>query len=200
MIKVNLLGADDIVDGSRVLLLGGYLFSFCVVLAGLAFLNFSTDSEIRALQGQNGVLEGELAKLQEETKEVRHLEKLESELNSKLAVIATLKKSKIGPVRVLDDLNLALPDRAWITEVREEQGRFILIGYALDDFTISTFMKELQDSDYFEQVDLEHSKAVDVERVRIREFRVTAKVNYAGRLLAAEGSGSGSKDSVPAKS
>lgn len=183
MIKINLLGTSELTDSNIVLWTAGWAASLLAVVIILVFVNANIASEISTLEGDTEGLKRQLASLQEVTKEVRHLEKMESELNSKLMVIATLKRSKVGPVRVLDDLNIALPERAWVTQVKEERGKISLVGYALDDHTISGFMKDLENSDYFEIVDLDHSKQVKVEGAKIRAFRITAKVNYVGKLI-----------------
>lgn len=184
MIKINLLGGDELTEGNNTIWIAGWAASLLIVVIVLVLINANVNSKISVLEDDTGELKRKLASLQEVTKEVRHLEKLESELNSKLAVIATLKKSKIGPVRILDDLNVALPERAWITQVKEDRGRMVLVGYALDDHTISEFMKVLESSDYFGVVDLDHSKQVKVEGAKIRAFRITAKVNYAGKIVS----------------
>jgi type IV pilus assembly protein PilN len=127
-------------------------------------------------------LERQLAALQETTKEVRELDKKRTELNDKLVVIATLKRNKAGPVRVMDDLNMSLPERAWLTEFREGAGTLRMIGTALDNQTIATYMKDLQASDYFTAVDLVETKQIESKGVKIKNFTLDAKITYTGKL------------------
>jgi len=180
MIKINLLGDDTVIDTSGTWLAIGYVLSVVVtVLVGL-LLNYATSSFIEEMTIESANLETELSKLKETTREVHDLELKKKELSDKTNVIGTLKKSKYGPVRILDDLNNALPDRAWITSVKESGGQMNIAGYALDNQTIASFMKALQASTYFENVDLGESKEVEREGAKIKEFTLITKVAYAG--------------------
>jgi hypothetical protein len=109
---------------------------------------------------------------------------------------------------------MAVPERAWITKVEESGGKFTISGRALDNQTVADFMRDLEASDYFENVDLiETSQKYLLTRtgevsdnqgdsrrersdgksapglpdkwVRIKEFMIDAQVNYAGKLLLA---------------
>ena len=130
------------------------------------------------------MLDSQLKKLKEVTKEVRELEAKKAELRDKLAVIAKLKISKVGPVRVMDDLNKALPERAWITSIKERQGSLSIAGMALDDQTIAGFMRDLEASDYYDTVDLVQSRKTPWKGGKISEFSLEAKINYAGKVTA----------------
>ena len=182
MIKINLLGDETIIDNSARYALFGVLASVAALLMLFFAMQNSLGTEISDLSEKKETLEKELARLQKITKEVRDLETKQEEYNAKLVVIATLKKSKAGPVRVLDDLNLALPEKAWLTEAKESSGVLTLVGRALDEQTIASFMRDLEKSDYFEQVDPVEIKQIDMDGVKIKEFAVTAMISYTGRV------------------
>ena len=186
MIKINLLGEKITTDRSGALILIGYVASV-VVLAGIfLYLNAGISAEIADRASQVQRLEAQLNKLKNTTREVRELEAKRSQLRDKLAVIATLKRNKLGPVRAMDDLNSALPERAWITEVRETtENIFRVMGKALDNQTIAQFMTGLGGSDYFREVELVEAKQNEWNDARIHEFILQAKVNYAGKIAAA---------------
>lgn len=183
MIKINLLGDETIIDHSSIYWLAGYVASVAACFAVFFYLNSSITGSIDDLRGQEQSLEAQLNRLKATTKEVRDLEAKKEELRDKLAVIAILKRSKAGPVRVMDDLNLALPERAWLTNVKERDGRLRIQGLALDNQTIAGFMKELEGSDYFSAVDLVETKRAQWKGVRITSFILQAKVNYAGQIV-----------------
>ena len=203
MIKINLLGNDTAIDNSGVFLLGGYLLSMAACLLICFVLYSSSASEVSQLTEDTNRLKSQLAKLKETTKEVHGLESKREDLNNKLAVIATLRRSKVGPVRVLDDLNMAVPDRAWLSEIKEASGLLKISGVALDNQTVSLFMKDLEASDYFDNIELVESKQalakasdpsqlVDLAKgessdaVKINQFVLQTRVLYAGKLKALE--------------
>lgn len=182
MIKINLLGDDTVQDNSGTFIIAAYAASIVACLGLFAIMQGYLNSKVNTLKSESAKLEGQLARLQETTKEVKDLDKKKAELNDKLVVIATLKRNKVGPVRILDDLNLALPERAWILEVKEGGGNLRISGFALDSQTIASFMKDLGASDYFTGVELVETKIVDRKGVKIRDFSLDAKVSYAGKI------------------
>jgi type IV pilus assembly protein PilN len=182
VIKINLLGDDTVQDNSETMMLAAYAASLVLVAGIFFFMQSSLNSKVAKLETESAKLEGQLSRLQETTKEVKDLDKKRAELNDKLVVIAMLKRSKVGPVRVLDDLSLALPERAWITEVKETAGALRINGFALDNQTIATFMKDLGASDYFTAVELVETKMVDKNGAKVRDFALDAKISYAGKI------------------
>lgn len=186
MIKINLLGDDSAVDNSGRLMLMAYAASVVVFFVICAVLNSSAGGEIQALNQQVEELDGKLARLKVVTAEVKDLEKKRKGLNDKLVVIALLKKNKRGPVRVLDDLNSALPERSWLLDAKESGNSIRLTGMALDNETIATLMKQLESSDYFDGVELVESRQATREGARIRAFAINSRVNYAGKIAVDE--------------
>ncbi len=185
MIKINLLGDETVIDTSGTWVLIGYVLSVVVLLIICGAMYLTASAAIEEGRVEADTLAVRLKKLQEVTKEVRELEARKKELSDKTSVIAVLKKNKLGPVRILDDLNTALPDRAWLAEIRETGGLMRISGYALDNQTIAAFMKALEVSTYFESVDLGESREVDRNGAKIKEFTLLTKVVYAGGVKKA---------------
>lgn len=182
MIKVNILGidrAEDVTWQVPVLMYLSSLFFFSL----LAFWLYRvTAKDFAQLNLEKTTIESELAGLRIKTKEVRDLEDKRKELDSKLSVIAVLKKNKIGPVRVMDDINNALPERAWITDLSEKDGVMTLNGLALDPTTVSTFAKALSQSTFNRDVEITEVNQSTYETVPIQKFNVRMNVSYSGFL------------------
>lgn len=183
MIRINLLGEEAEVDNSGTLFIAGYLTSLAILIVGAFFFRSTLVSSIDELTRSKQVLEGQLSQLKEVTQEVRDLEKKRDDLKAKLTVIAVLNKNKSGPVRVIDALNMAVPERAWITEVSERDHQMKLVGLALENLTVTTFAKQLGASDYFPKVDIIETKSTEWKGTSIKGFVMQAKVNYSGRVL-----------------
>lgn len=182
MIRINLLGEDVAQDSHGFFQIIVFITSLIVLGATFFFLSAKNTREIAELEIRVTNSELQLKRLQKITKEVRDLEKKRKDLNSKLAVIATLKLSKTGPVRVLDDLNNAVPERAWVENLIEKGNVVKIEGKALDNQTIAAFLKRLEESDYFPVVKLIESKKASHNSVRIQSFVIEAQVSYAGQL------------------
>ncbi len=182
MIKINLLGNDTAVDYSGHIVVGAYIVSMVVSVAACFFLSAWISGEIEDLTNQKNAKEKELARIQTVTQKVKDIEKKQKDLEDRLVRIATLKRNKQGPVRVLDALNSALPERAWLAEAREKGDVMKLEGLALDGETISQFMRELEKSDYFPKVELDVAKQATKQGVKIQAFSIRASVSYAGKI------------------
>ncbi|MCB0319753.1 MAG: PilN domain-containing protein [Bdellovibrionales bacterium] len=181
MIRINLLGDEAQKDSSAILWLGGMIISFIGYGIVCTFLYLDINSQVTIREGEIEDLERQLAQLQEKTKEVNGLEAKRAELSQKLAIIAELKLSKFGPVRVLDDLNISVPDHAWITDVRERGSAIMISGLALDGQTVANFMQKLEDSNYFGGIRVE-TKQATYDGVKMQSFVLNSQLSYAGLL------------------
>lgn len=180
MIKINLLGTESVQDSKGALWLVGYGASVALLLLAFAIMYTAVSSETEVAQADVASLEQRLAALQKITQEVQELEKKKKDLHDKLVVIAKLKKSKLGPVQSLDDLNISLPERAWLTSVDERSGFFRIFGFAIDNQTIASFMRQLDESSFFSDVQLVETKQANYKEAKVKSFILQAKVDYTG--------------------
>lgn len=199
MIKINLLGERSSHDSSKQIFLGLYIASLVLVAGAGVGVSIWLSAQVSDLEQQQQSKQAELKRVQQITQEVKDIEKKQQGLEERLVHIAKLKRNKQGPVRVLDALNTALPERAWLQEIRERNGEFKLNGYALDGETISTFMRELDKSDYFPKVELDVAKQATMQGVKIQEFVIKARVSYGGKLKSIPETGEKNSESTAKK-
>jgi type IV pilus assembly protein PilN len=132
-------------------------------------------------------LQAEISKLEQQTREVRDLDKKRNELQAKLKVIEDLKQKRIGPVRILEDLSAATPEKLWLVEFSDVNGAATITGMALDNQTIAVFMRQLQNSKYFFEVDLVETSQTEPLRgggggggASFKKFIIKARLDYLG--------------------
>lgn len=185
MIKINLLGETRKIDPTRGFWILGVLVGavVAVVSGGLYYMSLSAD--ITDLRSENELLQAQLTNIKKVTKQVSDLDKSRKELTEKLKVISILKRSKVGPVRLLDDINLSIPERSWLATMKESESSLTITGMALDNQTVATFMRDLAKSDYVENVDLVESRNAKKDGQEIKSFTLNAKIAYAGKAVAA---------------
>ena len=121
----------------------------------------------------------EIKRLEKIIGEVKELDAQKARLLSQLAVIEKLEKGKLGPVRVLDELSNAIPKRVWLINMKEAGGALSMTGAAIGNADVSEFMRNLQKSPYFTDVQLKFTQSDSREGVAIYNFEVGCKVNYA---------------------
>lgn len=173
MIRINLLGEK--VDttatyGTQILLTVGTLV---LILGGCFFAQTHFSGKLEIAKNEKSELEADLAKLKIVTEKVAKLEKNKKTLQEKLTTIAGLIARQQGPVRILDELNNYIPERTWLTTIKEKDGFLNITGIALDNQTIAVFIGNLEKSKYVEKIDLNHSTQEKVKDVKMKKFALT---------------------------
>lgn len=133
-------------------------------------------------------LQTEISTYNAQAREVRDLERKRIELNAKLQVIEDLKHRRVGPVRVLEDLGGATPQKLWLVNFTEVGAQATITGMGLDNQTIAMFMRQLQTSKYFYDVDLVETAQSEPQRgapgsdttAAFKKFIIKAKLDYLG--------------------
>ncbi len=78
--------------------------------------------------------------------EVNSITKEKKDLEDKLKVLDTLKKKRVGPVKVLDSLAQVVPAHVWLTDMQEKGGAVSLSGLGMTNDDVAEFMRELKRS------------------------------------------------------
>lgn len=182
MIRVNLVPQDEArrqAARQRDQQIG--LLVAVLLVALLAIGEFVTRREADEVQREADLYQTQLAELTKKYQETVLLERKQDELESKLKTIGILERQRRGPVRVLADLGDATPEKLWLTEMREAGGSATLSGRGLDNQTVALFMRNLEHSPYFENVELVETKQVEDGKAKLKEFAIRSTVVYAGR-------------------
>jgi type IV pilus assembly protein PilN len=189
MISINLLPvkasrrADQV---KRELMLAGLgLGALVLACTGLYVV---VSAEVSELKAGNAQLQKEIDTLKTIVARVDEIDELKQDLTKKLDVIAGLKVKKQGPVRMLDELSDATPEKLTLMTLREKDKRVDVTGVAVSNEVISQFLSNLERSDWFKDVYLVGIDQVEEDGYKLKEFQVTAKavVPRAARLKAAE--------------
>jgi type IV pilus assembly protein PilN len=155
-----------------------YLLSVVLVLlvAGYLFLNLT--STLSDLAHEKAAQQQELAKYADTIKRIKAITKKVAEIEEKLGVIKELEKNKTGPVRLLDEIAMAIPkDRLWLISLQENKGTLSLSGTAMDNDTVALFMTNLEKSQQITSVDLQSTKLQNLQayKLNVSNFSLTCK-------------------------
>jgi len=133
-------------------------------------------------------LHAEIKKFDEQAREANDFDKKGKELKAKLKVIEDLNQKRVGPVRILEDLSGATPEKLWLVDFTDMNGQATITGMALDNQTIAVFMRQLQASKYFFEVDLVETSQNEPRRGvasgadggTFKRFIIKAHLDYLG--------------------
>lgn len=179
MIRINLLGEK--VDRSGAYFMHSVALASTTLVAMIVCFIFhdSMSLDFDLATQEKAILDGKLAKLRDKTKKVESLEKNKNLLKEKLTTIAKLKAKKSGPVHLLDDLTTSIPERSWLTGIKQRTDALEFQGIALDPQTVSGFMTKLLASSWISGVELVYSRQAMRKGVPIQEFSLLVKIKNA---------------------
>ena len=181
MIRINLLPAEEarLAETRRQeLALGSLVIAGAVLLFVIAHVWQQT--RIASVNRELGRFTQELLAIQQPYANVSKIEQQKRELREKLQVIGELEAKRMGPVRVLQDLAGATPDKLWVTDFSEVGGNVKISGFGVDEQTVADLIRRLAASQYFRGVDLEETSLVDEQGLKTKKFVVKGEVNYLG--------------------
>jgi type IV pilus assembly protein PilN len=189
MIRINLLPVKEAQRAiGRRQQLSIALLGFVLALLVMIVPYMLQGRTLRRLDTDIEQLNAEIKKFDEQTREARDLDKKRKELEAKLKVIEDLNQKRVGPVRILEDLSRATPEKLWLVDFTDVNGQATITGMALDNQTIAVFMRQLQASKYFFDVDLVETSqsepmrgvASGADRGAFKRFIIKVHLDYLG--------------------
>ena len=181
MIKINLLPVraarkKEAVQRHLVLFIAGLLTVF---LVGFVMYR-ARASELAEVEKTNKLLVDEIENLKKIIGEVDEYKEQEALLERKLGVIRALKANKTGPVHMLDELATRIPEKLWMTNLEEVDGRVTLEGVSINNEVIATFMSRMEESIYFSEVYLVSIERENLEDLNLKRFTITSRLVVPG--------------------
>jgi len=171
MIRINLLPVRAAQKQQR-LRAQLSVFFLCLILAFIAcgVLYVQKQAAIDKVKVEIADIEAKNRALQKIIGQVKDFEMKKADLEKKLAVLASLKANKSGPVHLLDQLSFSLPDNLWLTSFKENNGQITLSGIADTEKTVARFMKNLDASPYYQRIALSITEQTKVGDKKMQKF------------------------------
>jgi len=187
MMEINLLPhrearrAADLRETVAVLFLG-----LVMVGGGIFFTDKSAKSALANAEAQVAQLEADIERYAPQQALVKKFKAQKKQLQSKLDVIDSLEQARNGPVRILDELSNNVPDRLWLTSIKTKGMGIKLEGQSLDTGVVADFLRGLNASPFFKNVDLDKTSGGKVVAgVRLVNFVIRADMKSPVKKTAA---------------
>lgn len=159
------------------------IFIFCavVVVAAAAVMTLyfvklaqvsNAKSDITAANSKINDLKARIGKLEE-------LKTLKEQVKKKLDVLAQLRKNKSGPAQRLATLSDLTPDQLWLTGYTEASDIIRISGIAYTEELIAQFMRALEASADFMNVELIVSEQIESAGTKLKKFEINMKLKAA---------------------
>jgi type IV pilus assembly protein PilN len=179
MIRINLLPVKQLraeVSRRRQITVGSVVLGS--VLLSLLGAYLYQSYRLTSLEEELAGLRSELQVLNAKVKEVGDLQVKVKEARGKQKIIDDLNRKKTGPVLVMASLSRATPSSLWLTDLREAGGNVMMNGWGADNGTIADFMRSLEASKFFTNVELVEAVRGTEANASRKKFSIRAKVNY----------------------
>ncbi|WP_018935844.1 PilN domain-containing protein [Thioalkalivibrio sp. ALJ24] len=147
-----------------------------VIGAAMAFGAYMfVDSQIEHQEDRNQILEEEIRELDRKIAEIEDLEQKREDLIARMEVIQTLQAQRPEAVHLFDQMVETLPDGTYVNEISQEGSRVRIRGLSESNTRISALMRNLDESPWLGNSDLQIIETRDEGQVRVRDFRLDAE-------------------------
>ncbi len=180
MIKINLLPyrtSKKKETATQQFVLMGIILSVALVAVGIVYS--VTIGKIRTTKTEITRLEDELQTLKKKIGEIDNLKKLQAEVQKKLDILGQLRKEKTGPAIRLARLSDIVSERMWLTRYSESGTAVNIAGVAYSEELIADFMRKIQASPEFVNVELQVSEQQEINGVKLKKFEINCALNVA---------------------
>jgi len=167
------LGAGDVTERKGVLA-GILIMGLAILVIGYQW--FSATSAIQALDEEINQLRQEQARLAPIIVQVEEYQAKLAELEEKERLIERLKSDREGPVRMLDTLSGELPDFVWLTELSQRGPVVTIDGMAASLVSVADYIRKLEDSDWFQGVELINAEVNARQEQEFTEFQLRTQI------------------------
>ena len=176
MIRINLLPHREIARAARRrqfnLLLGIAVAAGVVaVVLGHSLIAAQQSSQ----DARNAYLDQEIARLDVQISEIKKIREQTQALLERKQVVETLQSNRTEVVHLFDQMIRLLPEGLYLKSFKQVGDVVTLSGYTQSSARVSTLMRNLDDSPWFDSTRLVEIKAATVNNLRANEFVLTVK-------------------------
>lgn len=132
-------------------------------------------ASIENQNSRNAYLQGEIAALDRKIQEIKKLQERRDQLIERMRVIQELQGNRPVIVHIFDELVRTIPDGVYFSKL-DRKGEILSVqGKAESNNRISSLMRKLDASEWFDEPNLTSVKANEDEGVSANEFDLTVK-------------------------
>lgn len=154
---------------------------FFTALGGVALISagliglvlFYYGGQIEHQEQRNRFLQAEIKKIDKQIKEIKELEKVRDNLITRMRIIEQLQQSRAQIVHYFEQVAETLPDGVHLSSLKQAGKTTTINGVAESNGRVSTYMVNLDDSDWFDDPRLVVIKTKSQERRREADFTLT---------------------------
>jgi type IV pilus assembly protein PilN len=146
---------------------------FAAAIVGL--IHFQMQAKIDYQLSRNTFMTNEIAKVDEEIKEIKELQKVRRSLIERMEVIQDLQGSRPSIVHLFTEIVSSVPNGVYLQSLTQKGSNLNITGEAESNARVSTYMRNLQASAWLKDPNLTVIEVEDKTVNRISTFTLTVK-------------------------
>lgn len=136
-----------------------FFLSILLLVSALTWYTLGIKNAIEEKQRETDRVNAQIAIYKEKADRVSEIQKRLKILEDKLQIVESLKQKRDEQLVLLEDLQVRLvPEQMWIETLDADERTVTVTGIAFDNPTIANFMKRLEASDLFQEIDLKQTR------------------------------------------
>lgn len=182
MIEINLLPVREARRRADLRELLMQLMLVLLVACGvIALVHSRLNDDLDLAAARVKQMEHDIEQFKPQLAQVAAFRKQKAKLEKKIDVIDGLDRARSGPVRILAELATRAPERLWLTSLETKGKSVTMKGESIDNEIVALFLRALDESPYFTDVDLGSSVLAGAKKgVRLVSFDITATLVSPG--------------------
>ena len=148
----------------------------CVLAAAIVgLIHFQMQAKIDYQLSRNSFMTNEIAKVDEEIKEISELKKVRRSLIERMEVIQDLQGSRPSIVHLFTEIVSTVPNGVYLKSLNQTGSNLLVNGQAESNARVSTYMRNLASSEWLKEPNLTVIEVEDITVNRISTFTLTVK-------------------------
>lgn len=151
------------------------VLSIILSAAIVGLIHFQMNAKITYQESRNSYLSKEISKLDDEIAEIKELQKVRKSLIERMEIIQDLQASRPSIVHLFTELVTTVPNGVFLKTLEQSNDVLKLTGEAESNARVSSYMRNLSDSEWLKEPNLEIIEIKDKKVTRISSFVLTIK-------------------------
>ncbi|MDQ7003880.1 MAG: PilN domain-containing protein [Ghiorsea sp.] len=176
MIRINLIPHRETFRKQQII---EYLVAFtAAILLSVVIvfvINTSVEQGLVTFQEERVSLEAKNKELSKRIGELRNLDSLREEVESKLQIVDELQAGRFRSLETLNRIAKVMPQNVWLTSFSDNNSVLALDGFAESSQAIASFMRALERRNEFDDIKLSVDKSAVTEGVSVRFFSLSLR-------------------------
>ena len=154
-------------------ILTALMMFLAAAIVGLIHLQMVTKIDYQL--SRNNFMSSEISKLDKEIAEISELRKIRRSLVERMEVIQDLQRSRPSIVHLFTEIVKTVPNGVYLKSLNQTGGNLLMNGQAESNARVSTYMRNLDASDWLKAPNLTVIEIEDIKVNRISTFTLTVK-------------------------